>query len=85
MIPLPSEVKELFQKDNIRKNFRVKFLNGTYPDLTNNDLESESVKFTESIESSFNLSNENLVEKKSLEFTYHGSNILLNEIIQAQI
>lgn len=49
MISIPSEIKELLNSDSIRKNFRVHFNDGSLEDLTNKDIVSESVSFTESI------------------------------------
>lgn len=51
MLNIPESVKELFKLDNIDKNFRVHFPNGEHADLTNNDIDSESVSFTESLSS----------------------------------
>ena len=52
MINVPYAIKKLFEKDSISKNFRVHFPNGEYRDLVNTDIVSESVSFTESINSS---------------------------------
>ena len=49
MLNIPESVKTLFQMDGVFKNFRVHFPNGEHADLTNSDIVSESVKFTESI------------------------------------
>lgn len=49
MLNIPDKVKLLFKRDSVKKNFRVHFVNGEYPDLTNADLNGESVKFTESL------------------------------------
>ena len=49
MIQVPDEIKELLKQGSVRKNFRVKFPNGDHTDLTNKDIISESVSFTESL------------------------------------
>ena len=49
MLNIPESIKTLFQTDGVFKNFRVHFPNGEHADLTNSDIVSESVKFTESI------------------------------------
>lgn len=49
MITIPNEVIALFKSDNAYKNFRVTFPNGERGDITNADVVSESVSFTESI------------------------------------
>ena len=49
MIRLPDKVKEALKTSSVSKNFRIKFPNGEYRDLTNSDILSESVKLTESI------------------------------------
>lgn len=49
MLNIPETVKALFKADGIRKNFRVQFPNGELPDITNDNIVQESVKFTESL------------------------------------
>lgn len=49
MLNIPESIKTLFKTDGVFKNFRVHFPNGEHTDLTNSDIVSESVKFTESI------------------------------------
>ena len=49
MLNVPATVKALFQRDGVRKNFRVHFPNGELPDITNENIVQESVKFTESL------------------------------------
>lgn len=49
MLNIPEEVKDLFKADGVRKNFRVKFLDRDLPDLTNENIVTESVAFTESM------------------------------------
>lgn len=49
MLNVPETVKVLFKRDGVRKNFRVHFPNGELPDITNDNIVQESVKFTESL------------------------------------
>lgn len=49
MLNIPEEIKTLFKRDDIFKNFHVHFPNGEYTDLNNDDIVSESVEFTESL------------------------------------
>lgn len=67
MLDIPEEVKNLFRQDSITKNFRVHFPNGERADLTNDNVVSESVQFTESLCSQENLKF-GLCEASVLEF-----------------
>lgn len=49
MLNIPETVKALYKRDGVRKNFRAHFPNGELPDITNENLVQESVKFTESV------------------------------------
>lgn len=49
MLTVPAQIQALFKTDGINKNFRVHFPNGENADLTNADIISESVRFTESV------------------------------------
>ncbi len=49
MLNIPAEIQALYKTDGILKNFRVHFPNGENADLTNSDIISGSVRFTESI------------------------------------
>lgn len=49
MLNIPNEIKELIRTDGVRKNFRVHFTNGERADLTNENIVSESARFTESV------------------------------------
>ena len=49
MLNIPDIIKELFDRDGVRKNFRACFPGGELPDITNKDVVRESVRFTESI------------------------------------
>lgn len=83
MIDIPGEIKELFKKSNIQRNFRISFPNGEHEDITNSELVSESVELTESI-----FSNDfkfGLCEASVLQFQTYN-NIMLNGLqIKAQI
>jgi len=71
MLNVPTSVKTLFQTDGVRKNFRVHFPNGEMADITNDNVVSESVKFTESLcsQSTFKFG---LAEASVLEFETVG-------------
>ena len=71
MISIPNPIKNLFNTDGIRKNIRVSFPNGEHDDLTNADIEFESVSLTESL-SSQPIIKFGLCESPCLEFTCHG-------------
>lgn len=49
MLNIPDAIKSLYQQDTTRKNFRVIFPNGELPDITNANILTESVRFTESL------------------------------------
>lgn len=49
MLNIPEEIKEILKSDTAIKNFRVHFPNGEHEDLTNHEIVTESVQFTESI------------------------------------
>lgn len=49
MIEVPQEVQEILKSDSTHKEFIVHFPNGECPDITNENIVSESVKFEESI------------------------------------
>lgn len=85
MLNVPESVKELFLRDGTHKNFRVHFPNGEHADLTNEHIESESVRFSESICSRDELEF-GLCEQSSLEFTCFGlEESIKGKIIEAQI
>lgn len=52
MLNIPVEIQELIKTDGVKKNFRVHFPNGERADITNENIVSESVSFTESVCSS---------------------------------
>lgn len=49
MLNIPDTVKALFKQDGVHKNFRAHFPSGELPDITNENIVQESVKFTESV------------------------------------
>lgn len=49
MLNIPETVKALYKRDGVNKNFRAHFPNGELPDITNENIVQESVKFQESI------------------------------------
>lgn len=49
MLNIPSSVADQLKLDSTHKNFRVVFPNGELPDITNDNIVSESVQFTESL------------------------------------
>ncbi len=71
MINIPEEIKKLFRHNSIQKNVRISFPNGEHPDITKNNLEAESVTFTERLCSQDNLKF-GLCEANVLEFEAIG-------------
>ena len=55
MLALPLEIRQLLRTESIKKNIRIHFPNGEWNDITNDNIEYESVSFTESICSQNNL------------------------------
>lgn len=49
MLNIPAEIQTLIKTDGIKKNFRVHFPDGERADITNENIVSESVSFTESV------------------------------------
>ena len=84
MLTIPDSVKALFKTDGVRKNFRVHFPNGEYSDITNENIVSESVKFTESLcsQSVFKFG---LSEASVLEFECVGIGNMYGMTIEAGI
>lgn len=68
MLNVPSEVKALFQRDIVHKNFRAHFPNGETTDINNEDIVAESVVFVESL-CSQQYFKFGLAEASSIEFT----------------
>ena len=84
MLNIPATVKTLFMTDGVRKNFRAHFPNGEFSDITNADVVSESVKFTESLcsQSVFKFG---LAEASVLEFESVGVGNMYGMSIEAGI
>lgn len=49
MLNIPESVKALYKRDGVNKNFRARFLNGELPDIKNENIVQETVKFQESV------------------------------------
>ena len=49
MLNIPEEVRNLFKDSDVRKNIRIHFPNGERPDFINDNIDEESLSFTESI------------------------------------
>lgn len=71
MLNIPEDVKTLFKRDDVFKNFHVHFPNGETTDLNNDNIVSESVEFTESLcsQQSFRFG---LTEASEIQFTAVG-------------
>lgn len=67
MLTIPAAVQALFRTDGVRKNFRAHFPGGELPDITNDDVVRESVRFTESL-CSRNVLRFGLTEASMIEF-----------------
>lgn len=83
MLNIPATIKALYLTEgrpDIRKNFRVSFPNGEYPDINGDQILSESVKFTESImsQSSFRFG---LAEAPQIQFEVIGAGNMLGMTI----
>ena len=84
MLNIPSEVKALFKRDDIYKNFHVRFPNGEFRDLNNEDIVTESVSFTESLCSQQFLKF-GLTEASEIRFECYGVPNIRDAIIQCAI
>ena len=84
MLNVPSSIKSLYQTDGVKKNFRVHFPNGEYPDITNDNVVQESVKFTESL-SSQSVFKFGLAEASVLEFETVGIGNMFGMTIEASL
>lgn len=74
MLNIPDSIKGLYMTDgrtDIRKNFRVTFPNGELPDITNESIVQETVRFSESIMSQ-NTFRFGLAEAPQIEFECVG-------------
>lgn len=84
MLNVPEIVKALFKQDGIRKNFRVHFPGGELPDITNDNVVQESVRFTESL-CSQDVLKFGLTEASVLEFETVGVANMYGMTIEAGI
>lgn len=71
MLQIPELIQALFKQDGVRKNFRVTFPNGEYPDLINTSIVMESLRYTESL-CSQDVFKFGLAEGSSIEFETVG-------------
>lgn len=84
MLNVPTEVQALFKTDSVFKNFHVHFPNGENADLTNDDIVSESVSFTESI-CSAQVFQFGLSERSQIEFECVGVQNIYGMTIECAI
>lgn len=49
MLEIDDKVKKLIESESIRKNIRITVIDGSVPDITNDDVVQSSVQFTESL------------------------------------
>lgn len=84
MLSVPASVQTLFKTDGTRKNFRVQFPNGEFPDITNENIVRESLHFTESL-CSQNVFRFGLAEASVLEFETVGIGNMYGMTINASI
>lgn len=84
MLNVPTEVQALFKTDSVFKNFHVHFPNGENADLTNDDIVSESVSFTESI-CSAQVFQFGLSERSEIEFECVGVQNIYGMTIECAI
>lgn len=84
MLNIPEEVKDLCKQDSVRKNFRVRFPHGEHDDLTNENIEFESVTFSESV-CSRNELRFGLCEGSSISFVAVGIGNIKDMTISAMI
>ena len=84
MLNIPGAIKNLYKSDSVRKNFRIHFPGGEYRDITNDDIELESVYLTESI-SSMSVIKFGLCESPCLEFVCHHAQSFKGCAIEASL
>lgn len=82
MLNIPDKIKELFDRDGVRKNFRARFPGGELPDITNRDVVRESVRFTESL-CSRDVLKFGLTEASVIEFETVGVGNMYGMMIEA--
>lgn len=81
MLNIPDLVKNLCKSDSVRKNFRAEFTSKRYADITNENLEEDSVRFDESL-CQRNSLKFGLCEASSLQFTAVGMPNIKGEVIK---
>lgn len=81
MISIPDEIKQIIKDDSSLINWRVTFPDGDYSDITNEQIKSDSMTFTESICSGDSLTL-GLMESPTFEFTAHNIPNIKNSKIQ---
>ena len=84
MLTIPETIKNLYKSEAARKNFRVHFPGGEMPDITNENIAQESVRFTESL-SSQDVFKFGLAEASTLEFETIGIGNMYGMTIEASI
>lgn len=84
MLNIPGKIKDLFLQSWPEKNFRIHFPNGEWEDITNANLDSESVSLTESVCSEQNL-RFGLCEASTLEFETIGVGNIKGCVIEASL
>lgn len=84
MLNLPEAVKTLFCTDGVHKNFRAHFPNSEMADITNDQVVSESVRFTESICSQSSLKF-GLTEASMIEFETVGVGNMRGMLIECSM
>lgn len=84
MLSIPALVKGRFKTDTVRKNLRIHFPNGEYPDITNGNIEKESLRFTESL-CSQDVFKFGLAEASVIEFETVGIGNMYGMTIEAGI
>ena len=84
MLNIPESIKNLFERDDIQKNFRVHFPDGQFEDITNENVVEESVEFTESLCSQNNF-RFGLTEASVLTFETVGAGNMFGMTIEASM
>ena len=82
MLTIPELIKDLFRSEAAKKNFRVHFPEGEMPDITNENIVQESVRFSESL-SSHDVFKFGLAEASTLEFETVGIGNMYGMTIEA--
>lgn len=84
MLNIPASIKALFGTDGVHKNFRVHFPNNELPDIVNDSIVYESMKFTESVcsQDPFKFG---LAESSVIEFETVGISNMMGMVIECGI